>query len=350
MTLFEAACAGGLLLGSLGLGWLVEWLVLRQLSRLAKLTRWEFDDILVSKLRGFVFPWFVLAGAGLSLSCLTLDPSIRSTVKLILEILLILLLTALAMRLLGSWVKHVTQKKSQNVPAASLLVNVTRIVVGVAGALVLLQSLGISITPALTALGVGGLAVALALQDTLGNLFSGIQILITQMIRPGDYIRLETGQEGYVHDITWRYTTLRSLPNTLIVVPNSKIASLLVTDFSLPEKEMAVLVEVGVAYESDLRQVETITCEVARDVMQNVTGGVAAFEPFIRYHTFGDFSIQFTVILRAREFVDQYLIKHEFIKRLHERYQASGIHIPFPIRDVRLRQLPSDEEGAPCRK
>ncbi|RLI13550.1 mechanosensitive ion channel family protein, partial [Candidatus Bathyarchaeota archaeon] len=76
----------------------------------------------------------------------------------------------------------------------------------------------------------------------------------------------------------------------------------------------------------------------AREVLQRVQGGVAEFEPFIRYHTFDDFSINFTVILRAKEYVDRYLLTHEFIKALHKRYREEGIEIPFPIRTVIMKE------------
>ena len=101
---------------------------------------------------------------------------------------------------------------------------------------------------------------------------------------------------------------------------------------------MAVLINVGVHYDSDLKKVEKVTCEVAKSVMKEVTGGVPEFDPFIRYHTFNAFSIDFTVILRAKEFVDQYLVKHEFVKRLHERYNKEGIIIPYPIRAINYKQ------------
>ena len=93
----------------------------------------------------------------------------------------------------------------------------------------------------------------------------------------------------------------------------------------------------GVSYQSDLEKVEKVTIEVAKEVLQEVEGGVKEFEPFIRYHTFSDFSINFTVILRAKEYVSKYLITHEFIKRLHRRYQQEGIKIPFPIRTVYMK-------------
>ena len=135
-------------------------------------------------------------------------------------------------------------------------------------------------------------------------------------------------------DIGWRAARIRMLPNNLVLVPNAKLAQAIVTNYDLPEQEMAVLVNLGVDYASNLRQVEQVTCDVAREVLRTTPGGVTTFEPFIRYHTFGASSIDFTVILRAREFVDQYVIKHEFVKRLHERYAEEGITIPFPIRTV----------------
>ncbi len=221
---------------------------------------------------------------------------------------------------------------------STLFTNLTRLLVFLIGTLIILQSLNISITPILTALGVGGLAVALALQDTLSNLFSGLQVIASKQVRRGDYVKLESGEEGYVTDITWRNTAIRALPNNMVIVPNSKLASTLVTNYYQPEKEMSVLVQVGVSYQSDLKKVEQVTIDVVKEVLREVKGGVPEFEPFIRYHTFADSSINFTVILRAREFTDQFLVEHEFIKRLHARYQHEGIEIPFPIRTIHLKQ------------
>ncbi len=139
-------------------------------------------------------------------------------------------------------------------------------------------------------------------------------------------------------DINWRSTKIKMLPNNLVLIPNDKLNKAIVINYCLPDKEMAVLVDLGVHYKSDLEKVEKITSEVAKSVMTDVAGGVAYFDPFIRYHTFGDSCIKFTVILRAKEFVDQYLIKHEFVKRLHKRYAQEGINIPYPIRAINYEQ------------
>jgi len=229
-------------------------------------------------------------------------------------------------------------KKNAALPSASLFINLTRIIIFVIGGLIILQSLGISIAPLLTALGVGGLAVALALQPTLSNLFAGIQIIISKQVQVGDYVQLDSGEKGYVTDISWRNTKIRELPNNLIVVPNSKLANTIVTNFHQPQKEMSLIIQCGVSYSSDLEKVEKITIEVAKDVLKKVQGGQSEFEPFIRYHTFGDSSIDFSIILRVKEFVNQYLIKHEFIKALHKRYGQEGINIPFPVRTIQMEK------------
>jgi small-conductance mechanosensitive channel len=309
--LMSLALPVGLTLVGLLVGLVVRRTVFARLARLAAGTRSSVDDRVISGLTRV-----------LERSALTL---------------VILVVTWAAARLAAGYVLAQTRPVHGNLPSATLLPNLARLVVLIVGLTVVLETLGISITPIITALGVGGLAVALALQDTLANLFAGMHILMARQVRPGDYVALDTGEKGYVQDVTWRYTTIRQLPNNITVVPNAKLASAITTNFYLPERELAVLVQVGVAYASDLDRVERVTIDVGREVMREVQGGVVAFEPFIRYHTFGDSSIQFSVILRGREFVDQYLITHEFIKRLHRRYRAEGIEIPFPMRTVELK-------------
>jgi small-conductance mechanosensitive channel len=227
-------------------------------------------------------------------------------------------------------------------PVTSLTRNVAWAVVAILGLLVVLNGLGLSITPMLTALGVGGLAVALALQEPLANFFAGLFITLAGQLRVGDYVRLDSGQEGYVVDFSWRSTRLRMLANNLIIVPNAKLAQAIVVNHHLPSQDLAVLVDVGVDYASDLRHVERVVEDVGREVMTGVPGGVSDFQPFIRYHTFADSSVNFTVILRAKEFVDQYLVKHEFVKRLHARFDREGIVIPFPIRTIAYKEAPPD--------
>lgn len=335
--LIGLAAAGGLTLLGLLTGLLVRRWVLPRLARAARRTASPVDDILVSSLSGSVVLWGLLLGLAAATAVLPLPPAWGGVVHETLLAVTILSVTWVASQIAVAFVHHHATRALSALPSVELLSNLTRAVTLLLGAFIVLETLGISITPLLTALGVGGLAVGLALQDTLANVFAGIHILLSRQIRPGDFVRLSSGEEGYIQDITWRYTTIRQLPNNLTIVPNAKLASSVTANFTLPDAEQAVLVEVGVAYDSDLALVERVTGEVAQDVMRTVAGGVPSFTPFIRYHTFGDSSIQFTVILRGQDYVAQYLLKHEFIKRLQLRYRREGVEIPFPIRTVQMR-------------
>ncbi|MFE5690112.1 mechanosensitive ion channel family protein, partial [Streptomyces sp. NPDC056512] len=324
------AVAAGLAAGLL-LRMMLRWLGVR-----ADRTRWGGDDVIVDALRSLV-PWAaVAAGVAVAASALPLTTRTRHNVTVTLTALLILVATFTAGRVISGLVRSVAQSRSAVAGSATIFVNITRVVVLAVGFLVVLQTLGISIAPLLTALGVGGLAVALALQDTLANLFAGVHILASKTVQPGDYIRLSSGEEGYVVDINWRNTVVRQLSNNLVIIPNAKLASTNMTNYSRPEQQMTLLVQVGVGYDSDLEHVERVTAEVVESVMVDITGAVPDHEPAIRFHTFGDSRISFTVILGVGEFSDQYRIKHEFIKRLHARYRDEGIRIPAPTRTVAL--------------
>src|SRR5262249_16602668 len=150
--------------------------------------------------------------------------------------------------------------------------------------------------PILTALGVGGLAVALALQDTLSNLFAGFYVAIARQVRLHDYIKLNTGEEGYVTDITWRSTTVRTLGNNMIIIPNAKLAQAVVTNYYLPEKRLWVPVVVSVSYSSDIEKVERVLLEEATHAAGQIPGLLADPAPSVRFEPgFGDSALGFTV-------------------------------------------------------
>ncbi len=298
----------------------------------------KLDDIIVSSLRYPSALWCALLALFYGLKISDIPADLVELFSKLLMVLSVGSVTFAAANISGKLIKLYAGAKESAVAVTSLTRNTTRIAIFTCGGLIILSGLGISITPVLTALGVGGIAVALALQETLTNLFAGLQITLSRQIRIGDYIKLDSGQEGYVADISWRYARIRMLADSAVIIPNSKLTQSVVTNFYLPDKELSVSVEIGVHYDSDLEKVEKITAQVAKEVMLETAGAVGSFEPFIRYHGFGEHSINFTVILRAAEFVDQYLIKHEFIKRLHARYKKEGIVIPYPVRAINYSQ------------
>ena len=314
-----------------------------QVSRLVRRTSIRWDDAVSETIARRIPFWSLLVGVYLAAGRWTLTTNAATTLDRGLYVVATVSFTFLLSEILVILVRSHSPAIEAAMPTTTLTENVIRIVVVTIGLLVVLNGLGLSITPMLTALGVGGLAVALALQDTLANLFAGLYLTVAKHIRIGNYIRLSSGEEGYLVDIDWRASRLRQLSNNTVLVPNAKFSQSIVTNYHLPDLELAVVIEASVDYASDLERVERIATDVAKDVMQTVPGGVPGFEPFLRYHTFGDPGIGFSVILRAQEFVDQHLIKHEFVKRLHRRFAEEGIAIPIKAL-VQRHNVPSPSE------
>ncbi len=322
----------GFILAGLLAGIIAEKIVFTKLKTFAA-RQLPGNEILFRSLQRITFTWFVLAGFyGAIRAYKSLIPDIAEVLQTILTIVFLYSITIVIARLIAGFIR-LYSRRNQGV-SASLLSNLATTIVLILGTLIILQTIGIQITPILTTLGIGGLAVGLALQDTLANLFSGVYLIMSKQVRTGDYVKLEDKHEGYITDITWRNTTIKELSNNVIIVPNSKLASAIFTNYHLPVKEITLTINVGVDYESDLEEVERVTVEVAKKVLEEVSPELLENEPFLRFHTFGDSSIDFTVFMRVNEFFDQRIAKHKFIKQLHKRYQQEKIKIPFPIREV----------------
>jgi len=308
-------------------GQVCRYLVINRLTALARHTAGQWDDEVMRAVGRRVPFWSVLVGIYISADYWVLSPSVASATERVLFVVAGASVTFMISDALVRLVQtHGSGDHSQR--RTTITESFVRIVVITLGLVVILNGLGLSIAPILTALGVGGLAIALALQDTLANLFAGFYLTVAKQLRIGNYIRLSSGEEGYLVDIDWRATRLQQLTNTTVLIPNAKLSQSIVSNYNLPDPEVAVVIEVSVGYGSDLDKVERITTEVARDVMNTTPGAVSSFEPFVRFQRFGDPGIDASVILRAREFVDQQVIRHEFVKRLHRRYLEEGIAIP----------------------
>lgn len=332
MPLIVAIVAAGTL-------FLVRGIAFRFLHKWAGSTDTKIDDIIIKSFRYPSLFWCLAIGLYIGVAVSELPEKYVFYLSRTIHVIVILSVTAAAANLAGRVFKNYIQTSDLPIPTTGLAYGILKGSILVIGFLIMLSVLGISITPLITALGVTGLAVALALQDTLANLFAGIHILMEKSIRVGDFVRLETGQEGYVADITWRTTRIRMLPNNMVVIPNSKLAQSIVTNYYLPEKRMSLLVPISVSYASEPEKVEQVLIEEARKAVGEIPGLLGEPEPFVRFIPgFGDSSLDFTLICQVKEFVDQYLAQHELRKRIFRRFKEEGIEIPFPHRTVYLRE------------
>ena len=328
-----------ILIGFIVAGYALRFVLKIYITKLTRKTKTKIVDIIIDAIKVPIVAIFLIIGIRFALEHAPFIPTeIIRYFPTISYLLILLIATWCTARIITGILRYYGTVRPSVRTLVPTLQKIMKIIVFFVGFVLILDGLGIQVTALVAAFGIAGLAIAFALQGTLSEFFAGIYIMSDRPVRVGDYIELESGQKGYVVDIGWRSTKIRELPNNIIVVPNSKMAGTIVTNYYLPEPQMACLVQVGVAYNSDLEKVERVTIDVGKKVLKKVTGGVPEFVPFIRYHTFSDFSINFTVILRVNEFVDKYLITHEFVKELHKRYKKEGIEIPFPIRTVYMRK------------
>lgn len=322
--------------------------IITGIEKVTSKTATTFDEVVLDELKSPIR--FVAIFLGLFVAVQYANPDLEIYGFSVSEIFIIagiLIGAHIAVRVITTAIRwyraEVSAKKFKSKVDETLIPFIRRAVaigIYIIAIIVIFDRLGIEIGPFLAGLGIAGLAVALALQDTLSNIFSGIYIATDRPIKLGDFVELDIGEnyKGYVDEISWRTTRIRTLGGNYIVLPNSKLSQSVLTNYSAPKKEMSLVVPVGVAYGSDLDKVEKVTIEVAKKIHKKEEGAVDEHEPFIRYREFADSSINFSVILRVKSYVDKFKVQHEFIKELHKAYKKNKIEIPFPQRVVWRRK------------
>jgi small-conductance mechanosensitive channel len=337
----------GIIMGAFLVAMLVVRLLwMRTLRPLVRRTETGLDDLILPPLRGLVLWGLFFLGihhATASVHLIRANKQLADAVPRWLGVAWVLLATWTALkvfnRIVGWYMARAIQREGDRDIAqkAGLLRKIVNVVVIALGLLYVLRAARVDISPLLAGGAIGGLAMALALQDTLSNLFAGIYLAIDRPVAVGEFIKLESGDEGFVEEIGWRNTKVRLWANNLVVIPNSKLSQSVVTNYFLPQQEMSVYIPCGVAYDTDLEHAERVAIEVGKEVMGRVEGAATNWEPVVRWQEFGDFAITFLTVLRVHDFGAQYALRSEFVKALHRRFGDEGIEIPFPIRTVIMK-------------
>ena len=336
---------------SLVVGIILDRMLTQKLEQKVKSTDSEIMGIFFRALRGVPISLCVVTGLYWIVTTSNLPPGLERIFSYVLFTVIVFSITRVCERTLSGFIR-LKFSGSSDMTQSTLLDTIFRVAIYASGALIILDYFNISIAPIMAAMGVGGMAVAFGVRETLENIFSGLQLIISKQMRVNDYIKLSTGDEGRVIDINWRYiTVMPPTESNVVVIPNKVIANAVTTNFSQPRDDIVVVVPIGVSYDSDLDLVERVTVEVARDLMIKIDGYEPEFDsdgvdrnklaPVVRYQCFNDSSIDFNAVMHVQVFTNQYLLKHEFIKAITKRYREEGINIPFPIRTL---DLPDDKK------
>ncbi|VAV83110.1 hypothetical protein MNBD_DELTA01-167 [hydrothermal vent metagenome] len=317
----------------------VRALALRVFRRWAQSTKTNADDIILNSLSYPSIFWAVAIALYIALGTSAFPVKYVNYGMKAIYVIIIFSVTLAIGNFTSKILQRYIEKTSGQAAATGLSKAIIKGIILAIGFIIIFNSLGISITPLVTALGVGGLAVALAFQDTLSNLFAGVHILVEKPLRVGDYIKLDAGEEGYVVDVGWRTTKIRKLQNNIVIIPNSKLSQSIITNFCMPEKRMSLLIPVGVSYDCDPQEIEDMLTDVVTKSAGELKGLLAKPAPFVRFSPgFGESSLDFTIICQVGEFVEQYYVQHELRKRIFKRFKEEGVEIPFPIRTIYMKK------------
>ena len=315
---------------------IVRRLLFRAVRGWAQRTESHLDVLVVESLRGPIVLWAIILGVHFALESSRIPAKYLYNVHLALDALWVLSLTVALSRFAGNAVRFYGGRVTGAQSVTSLTQKLAQLLVVALGIVWLLKVVfDMSLTPLVTAFGVGGLAVALALQDTLSNLFAGFYVSISRLVRIGDYIKLSTGEEGYVTDINWRCTTMRTNGNNLIVVPNNKLGTTIYTNYYLPEPRIGLSIQFGVGVNEDIDRVESILQDEAIASASAINGLISDPAPSIRFNPGpGDWSNVFQVNFSVATFADQYLVQSELRKRIYKRLLHEKISMPYPTKTV----------------
>ena len=322
------------------LGMIFKQVVHTRLKKAALTSEWEGDDIILHAVESQIVLWFFWAALSLALRDVEIAEPFGLYASNFLIIILMASITHAAAKLIVGLLNLWSKKQGGGFPSTTMFTNFVWITVYSIGLLVILDALDISIAPMLTALGIGGLAVSLALKDTLTDVFAGLHILLSKKVQPGDFVSLDSGEMGYIQNITWRNTKMLERTNNIIHIPNTKLSNAIIKNYDSGDPSFSVKIPVGVGYDSDLDVVERVVMEVANDLHQNMDEMNKKSTPSFKFRGFGQSSIDFMVYFRGNKYGDQNPIIHEFVKKLHKRFNEEGIEIPFPMRTVIQRSEP----------
>ncbi len=333
LTLADVALPMGLIIGGMIAGWLAERVVLRGLGVIAERTAWRADNVIIRAFRGVLIFWGFALGVYLASLTVEAFPSFVDWMQNVaLTAAVLLSFFVVLSRVSAGLVVAYSRRESSFLPITSIVPTLVRVSVYTIGLLVILNEVGVSVTPILGALSLGGLALALGLQDTLANVAAGLYLTASQQIRTGHYIRLETGEEGWIVDIDWRATSIRTIVNSRVIVPNARLASSVVANYHDTPSRLRMRVHVPLPYDTDLEQAEAVVLDVARSVaFENSSAKAEAF-----VHTLGEFSVNLTVLLPVKDYYAQFDARSRFLKALIRRFQAEGIRVPFPIKEFEM--------------
>jgi len=312
----------------------------RYLLKLSEKTKTKVDDLLIKKTNRPISFLLLLIGIKLALVPLQLKEEVSHLVNGLISSIVVILIVFVVIyifdTLIEFWVKGwATRTKSRvDVNLLGLFHRFSRIVIMLLGLLFILQVWGIQIGPLLASLGIAGIAIAFALQNTLGNIFGGISLIIDKTVKKGDIVKLDSGESGMVYDVGIRSTKIKTWDNELITIPNGKLADSKVHNVSQPDPSIRINIELGVEYGSNPEKVKKLiidTVKKIKDVMKDPG-------PVVWFLEMGDFALKFRLMFWVDDLSKKWPTHQEAMTNIYKALNKAKIGIPFPTRTLYMKK------------
>ncbi len=308
-----------------------------------KATETEIDDQILTIVKGPLFYMIALYGAVSSLEVLNFSWSIIHAIEIIYSLVVIILIAWMALKILKDvlliWGKKYSEKTDTTMDdiMLPLFEKMGMVFIFIIASILILQLFGIDPTMLIAGMGVMGLVIAFAAQDTLGNFISGMFLLTDRPFKVGDLVLMENGDYCRVEQIGMRSTKLyNTFDHDMIILPNSKIANEKVINLTEPDNKMKVKITVGVAYDTDIQQAKSIMLDVATNHPDVIVEENKA--PFARLVDFGDSALGLKLYTWVNHLDDQWRVGAEMRESILEKFNTAGIEIPFPQRVVHMER------------
>ena len=308
---------------------------------MAKKTKTTVDDYIIERNEKPLAKLIFIIGIKIALLPLNIPEKILSSIHSVLNSVIIIILTYIVIGIfdvvIDSWGKKWTRrtKSSMDDEVLPLIHKFSKIVLFIIGALLVLSEWGIAIGPFLASLGIAGIAIGFAVQDSLKNIFGGISLILDKNFRVDDTVKLHTGDTGKVLDIGLRSTRILTWDHEVMIIPNGELANSIIINYAQPEMMARIQIDFGVEYGSDVDKVRN----TALKAVNSVPKVIKKPEAFIRFKKMSDFSLDFTIYFWVASYRERFGTKDIATQKIYEALNKAGISIPFPTRTVYMKNV-----------
>jgi len=317
---------------------IAKFIFRKVLKPLTRKTKTKVDDLIIKSISSIVFYVILVLGVKYGLQYFELKTDIYNN---LINTLLIIIVAVLLIRIINNFFKHWAEewkyktKTTTDERIIPLLQKVLKAVVIILAVIFIFSAWSINISPLLATAGIAGLAIGLAVKDSLANILGGLQLVLDKTFKVGDKVELESGEMGVIMDIGLRSTKLKTYDNEVIFIPNGSLANAKIKNFTQPDISIRVNVNFGVEYGSDPERVRKVVLEAIKKIDTVIEDP----EPVVQFLNMSDFSLDFVARAWVREYTQAYSTKLKMTDEIYEALNKAKIGIPFPTRTIYTKAI-----------